>query len=136
MDKVFVCYASEDTEMVRKIVVGLREEMNMDVWFGPDKLSSVESQFEQVRDAIKQSSVFMFCASLATDKRNPKSFLAIETQEALQMLKGDQPFRAISIRLHERARVPEELSGPAVANFALNDWHVQLLKLGSSIRGK
>lgn len=87
MTKVFLSYAHENLEMVRKIYTGLKER-RLDVWFDKEDLGPGTWK-KQIEKAIPKSRFFIICISEAALKKTgdeSPGFQDEELQQAYEMI--------------------------------------------------
>jgi hypothetical protein len=76
---VFICYASEDEAVGRKLALALRGEGHT-VFFAPQALGGSDEYYRAIRDGIAQAEVFVFLLSAASVR--PGCFTLSELAEA------------------------------------------------------
>lgn len=136
MTRVFICYSRLDLHKVRLIVEGLEKEGGIEVWFADREIRPGQDITNAIHEAIKASSVFLFCASGATENPFRHSFLAKEQKEAIARMRSDHSFKAFSIRVGRGSSVPLHFGQRALADFSHSqNWSAKLSKLAEAIRG-
>ena len=102
-DQVFICYAHEDLETVRKIVQGLRNR-NIKVWFDKADLNPGRWRAQIVK-AINRSRFFLICISIAALRKtgDKPGFTDNELEMAYEiaMAQPEHEFTIVPIRIEE-----------------------------------
>jgi len=113
-DQVFLSYASENLDMVRKVYEGLKKR-NVNVWFDMERLGPGPPWKLQVKKAIVSSRYFVICISEAALKKTgdiSPGFQDEELQSAYEIAMA-QPvtaFAIIPVRLEDCDRGDHRLS--------------------------
>ena len=135
-DRVFLSYASDDLETVRRVYDGLVER-GVTVWFDQEDLGTGQWK-RQITRAIQRSRYFIICISEAALRKtgNEPGFQDVELNYAHDIAQAQDPqsFQIIPIRLEDCDRGDHRLS--VWQQFDLfEDWDGTLNRLAVQIGG-
>ncbi len=108
---VFLSYASQDAEAVRRLAEALRAE-GVEVWFDQSELKGGDTWDQKIRRQIKECALFVPVISASTQSR-PEGYFRLEWKLAVDrshLLADDHPFIfpvVIDETTESAARVPE-----------------------------
>lgn len=110
--QVFLSYASENLDIVRKVYAGLVKR-NLNVWFGKEHLGPGKWK-PQIERAIRRSRYFIICLSNAAIRKtgDEPGFQDHELNEAYNIARDqpEQEFTIIPVRLEDCHRGDHRLS--------------------------
>ena len=137
MKRVFLCYAHEDLEVVRKIYSGLRAR-NLDVWFDKENLGPGLFK-RQIEKAILKCRYFVICISSAALKKTGENpgFQDEELQQAYEIarVQPESAFSIVPVRLEDCGLGDHRLSSYHEYNL-FNDLETELDHLAVKLGGK
>jgi tetratricopeptide (TPR) repeat protein len=137
-DLVFLSYAHEDLDKVRKVYEGLKER-NVNVWFDKENLGPGRWK-PQILKAISRSKYFAICLSNSAVKKTSgekPGFQDKELQTAWQFAEeqDEKVFSIVPVRLEDCGRGNMMLSGWQQYDL-FKDWEGVLDKLAVHLGGK
>jgi tetratricopeptide (TPR) repeat protein len=134
--RVFLSYAHEDLDMVRRIYTGLKER-NLDVWFDKEDLGPGR-WMRKIEKAIPKSRFFVICISEAALKKtgDEPGFQDEELQQAYEIarVQPEDAFTIVPIRLEDCGRGDHRLSSWQQYNL-FNDFEAELNHLAVDLGG-
>ena len=110
MSKVFVAYARDDVQLVKRFLDTLRRKTDIDFWFAEDELLPGEDIRPQLKRAILNTDSFMFCVSPNVVPKSRASYISEERNLALKRMLEEPSFQIHLVHIAEGGVVPSEFA--------------------------
>jgi len=115
---IFFMYSSEDMERVQLFYSELRESIDEEIWYAPEKIFSQTSLQGKVRAAIRNSRTILYFLSANSNLEDQKGMLNKEKELIVKYLKKDKGKKFVTVRIGKGGQIPTEIKVSTYFDFS------------------